>query len=110
VLISRFAVGAKNFVPAMAGAVRMKLFWYELYTVLGAMIYTTLMVTIGWFLGENMDQALKVARNISYVGLVLFLLFVFVAYQAGKRIRERRKVAALLREELEIAEKDNEVL
>lgn len=108
VLISRFAVGAKNFVPAMAGAVRMKLFWYELYTVLGAMIYTTLMVTIGWFLGENMDQALKVARNISYAGLVLFLLFVLIAYQAGKRIRERRKIAALLREEYEIAEKNSE--
>lgn len=104
VLISRFAVAAKNFVPAIAGAVRMPVFWYELYTVLGAMIYTTLMITIGWFLGENMDEALTVARNISYAGLVFLLIFIGIAYWAGKRIRRRHQLQVLLREEAEAAE------
>lgn len=96
VLISRFAVGAKNFVPAMAGAVRMPVFWYELYTVLGAMLYTTIMCTIGWFLGGNLDRALSVARAIGYAGLGMFVVFLLVAYLAGQRIRQRRKKTAQL--------------
>jgi membrane protein DedA with SNARE-associated domain len=107
VLISRFAVGVKNFVPAVAGAVRMPVFWYELYMVLGAMLYTSLMVAIGWFLGGNMDEALRVARTVGYAGLGIFALFVLVAFLAGKRIRERRKLAALARDEP--AEKHDEV-
>lgn len=90
VLISRFAIGAKNFVPAIAGATHMPLFWFELYTVLGAIIYTSLMSAVGWFLGENLDYALKVVSRITYVGLVVFLLFVFSAVWARRRYKSKR--------------------
>lgn len=90
VLISRFAIGAKNFVPAIAGATHMPLFWFELYTVLGAVLYTSLMCGVGWFLGENLDYALKVVSRITYVGLAIFLLFVFSAVWARRRYRARR--------------------
>jgi membrane protein DedA with SNARE-associated domain len=93
VLLSRFAIGAKNFVPAVAGAVRMPVFWFEFYTVVGAIIYTSIMCAIGWFLGENMDQALRVARNVGIAGLLLFSLFVVAAVVAGRQIRARRKAA-----------------
>ncbi len=98
VLISRFAVGAKNMVPAVAGAVRMPLFWYELYTVVGAMLYTSLMCAIGWFLGANMDHALRVASTVTWIGLALFLAFVAGAYLVARRIRGRRVAAALAEE------------
>lgn len=90
VFISRFAVGAKNFVPAIAGATHMPLFWFELYTVIGAVVYTTIMCTIGWFLGENLDRALKVVSNITWVGLLVFLAFVFSAVYARRRFQSRR--------------------
>ncbi|PKQ16236.1 MAG: hypothetical protein CVT67_05455 [Actinobacteria bacterium HGW-Actinobacteria-7] len=95
VLISRFAVGAKNMVPAVAGAVHMPVFWYELYTVVGAMLYTSLMCAIGWFLGANMDHALKVASTVTWIGLGLFLAFVALAWLLARRIRARRVAAAL---------------
>jgi membrane protein DedA with SNARE-associated domain len=106
VLISRFAIGAKNFVPAVAGAVRMPVFWYEFYTVVGAMLYTTLMIMIGWFLGENLDRAMQVARAVGAAGLGIFTIFVLVAYIASKRIRERRRLAAAEREEADAADSD----
>lgn len=90
VLISRFAVGAKNFVPAVAGATEMPVFWFELYTVLGAMLYTTLMCVIGWFLGANLDVALKVASGVGYAGLAIFALFVGGVLVARNRIRARK--------------------
>jgi len=90
VLISRFAVGAKNLVPAVAGATRMPVFWFELYTLIGAVIYTTLMCLLGWFLGENLDLALRVASGIGWVGLFLFALFVGGIVVARSRIKARR--------------------
>jgi membrane protein DedA with SNARE-associated domain len=90
VLISRFAIGAKNFVPAVAGATEMPVFWYELYTVLGAMLYTTIMCSIGWFLGANLDLALTVASGVGYVGLAIMALFVGGILVARNRIKARR--------------------
>jgi len=90
VLISRFAIGAKNFVPAVAGATEMPVFWYELYTLLGAVLYTSIMCAIGWFLGANLDLALTVASGVGYVGLAIMALFVGGLLVARNRIKARR--------------------
>ena len=94
VLLSRFAIGAKNFVPAVAGATRMPVFWFELYTFLGAVLYTTLMCALGWFLGENLDLALRVASGIGWVGLFVFVVFVAGVIIARNRMRARRSAQA----------------
>ncbi|HSK46571.1 MAG TPA: DedA family protein [Coriobacteriia bacterium] len=90
VLISRFAIGAKNFVPAMAGATRMPVFWFELYTAIGAAMYTSIMCLIGWFLGENLDRALGVASGIGYAGLGILLIFLGLLWYGRRRYRSRR--------------------
>lgn len=91
VLISRFAIGAKNFVPAVAGATRMPAFWFELYTLIGAVLYTSLMCAIGWFLGANLDYALHVASAIGWVGLAILALFIGSIVTARNRIKARRE-------------------
>ncbi len=91
VLVSRFAVGAKNFVPAVAGATRMPVFWFELYTLFGAILYTSLMCAIGWFLGSNLDRALTFARGVGIAGLALFAVMLGVLWFTGRRIRDRRR-------------------
>ena len=95
VLIARFAAGAKNFVPAVAGATRMPVFWFQLYTWIGAAIYTTLMCTVGWFLGENLDEALKVLRNLGIAGFVVFVAFVSAAIYLRRRLKRRRLLASI---------------
>lgn len=90
VLISRFAIGAKNMVPAVAGATKMPVFWFELYTVIGAVLYTSMMCAIGWFLGENIDAAVRVASTIGYVGLGILILFVAGAWITARQVRRRR--------------------
>lgn len=93
VLISRFAIGAKNFVPAVAGATCMPVFWFELYTLLGAAIYTTLMCLIGWFLGENLHIALRVASTIGWVGLAMMAVLVSGIVVARRKIKARKAAA-----------------
>lgn len=105
VLVSRFAVGAKNFVPAIAGATHMPVFWFQLYTLLGAVIYTSLMCAIGWFLGSNLDRALRFASGVGYAGLLIFLIMLAAIVVAGRQVR-RRRAARIQREEefaLEVA-------
>jgi len=93
VFISRFAAGFKNFVPMIAGVSRMGLPWFETYTLLGAVTYTTLMVMIGYFIGENFDEAVKVASRLGYAGLLLLVLFVAGAIMARRRLRARHRLA-----------------
>jgi len=94
VFISRFAVGAKNFVPAVAGAVRMPFFWFELYTLLGAITYTAAMCAIGWFLGQNFKYALRIATSMGWVGLALLAVFVTFVVAGRRRIKARREARA----------------
>lgn len=91
VFFSRFAVGAKNMVPAMAGAVRMPVFWFEFHTVFSAVIYTSLMCAIGWFLGENMEYALRVSQGMSWFGLVVLLSVGGVLWYTRRRAALRRE-------------------
>ncbi|HET6352557.1 MAG TPA: DedA family protein [Coriobacteriia bacterium] len=91
VFIARFAIGAKNFVPAVAGATAMPFFWFGLYTLFGAVTYTTAMCTIGWFLGQNMENALKVASGIGWVGLLVLAVFFGGLVLGRRRLKDRRE-------------------
>lgn len=92
VFFSRFAVGAKNFVPAVAGAVRMPVFWFEFHTIFSAIVYGSLMCFIGWLLGENIELALRVAGSIGWVGLFV-MLAVGTFLVVGRRRYKARKAA-----------------
>ncbi len=103
VLLARFAAGFKNFVPMMAGASKMHLGWFEFYTFLGAMLYTSIMCAIGYFLGENFDFALKIASRLGYAGSILFLFLILFLLFGGRRFR-RHRAAALVRDVPEVGE------
>ncbi len=89
VLIARFTAGFKNFVPMIAGASRMKLPWFEFYTFLGAVVYTSLMVGIGYFIGENFNDALRIASRITNAGIVLAVVVVAAGWYVFRRLRKR---------------------
>jgi undecaprenyl-diphosphatase len=97
VLVGRFTAGFKNFTPMIAGVSRMKVAWFELYTVLGAMLYSAAMVLIGYFLGENFERALAFAAGLGYAGVGLVLVLVVVLLV----VRRRRKQRRALEEQLE---------
>lgn len=91
VMLSRFAAGFKNFVPVLAGVSKMPLLYFEGWTLLGAITYTSLMCAVGYFLGENFDRALTVARGFTYFGLVLFLIVLGLALYGRYRFIQRRR-------------------
>ncbi len=98
VLVGRFTAGFKNFTPMIAGVSRMKLPWFELYTVLGAMLYSAVMVLIGYFLGENFERALAFAAGIGYAGVAILLTLVLVLVLVRRRVKLRRALEDQLEE------------
>lgn len=106
VLVSRFAAGFKNFVPMLAGVYRMRLWIFEIYTFIGALIYTTLMITLGIVFADNFQKALDIARNITWAGLVLLVAMLgFLLWGRRRYIARRVDKFAELAEEDEEAEK-----
>lgn len=104
VFLARFAAGVKNFVPMIAGASHMGLFWFELFSLLGAFAYTTLMVAIGYFLGSNFDLALKIASQIGIVGTLLFVALIVLALVGRRRYINARDARLIAEEAAEAAE------
>jgi membrane protein DedA with SNARE-associated domain len=101
VLISRFAAGFKNAVPVLAGASRMRLWVFELYTLAGALMYTTLMITLGRVFAENFDRALDIARNITWFGFFLLVAMASFLLWSRHRFISRRDQRLLAEAEAE---------
>ncbi|MDR3687159.1 MAG: DedA family protein [Coriobacteriia bacterium] len=91
ILLARFVAVIKNIAPAIAGASRMNLFWFELYTTIGAIGYSAALVGVGWFLGANFRVGLKYFGAVSWVGFAI--VAVGVALWIAKRRHDRRLVA-----------------
>jgi len=94
VLFARFAAVFKNFVPVIAGVSKMRVWIFELYTVIGALIYTTLMLLLGRIFAENFDRAIAIARNLTWLGTIL-LVVVLVFLLWGRRKLHARRIEAL---------------
>ena len=75
-VLSRFAAIFKNFVPVIAGVSRMRVWVFESWMLVGATLYTVLMLMIGRIFAANFDRALSVARGITWFGLVLMVIMV----------------------------------
>jgi membrane-associated protein len=93
IIIARFVAVMKNLAPAIAGASRMNLFWFEVYSFVGSVGYAAILVGIGWFLGSNFRQGLAYLGAFSW--LVLAVIFVGgIMLWVAKRRHDRRMLAA----------------
>jgi len=92
ILLARFIAVIKNIAPAVAGASRMNLFWFEFYTTVSAIGYSAILVGVGWFLGANFRVGLKYFGAVSWLGFAI-VVAVGAALWLGKRRHDRRLVA-----------------
>ncbi len=91
IIMARFIAVMKNLAPAIAGASHMKVIWFEVYTMVGAMLYSAILVGVGWFFGARFEAGLKYLGAFSWIafGAVVVLM---VAAVIAKRTHDRRMV------------------
>jgi len=95
VVISRFAAVFKNFVPVIAGASKMRVWIFELWMFVGATVYTLIMLILGRVFAENFDTALRIARNLTWFGMLLLVAMVgFLLWGRRKFFQRRVEVLA----------------
>ncbi|MDO8916134.1 MAG: DedA family protein [Coriobacteriia bacterium] len=98
VFISRFTAGFKNWMPTIAGATHMSIPIFELYTLLSAVVYSTGLVIIGYYFGEQMDVIVAWFKS---AGLwATFALVAALAGYIGFRVWRSRSIEHQVEEHL----------
>lgn len=105
IFFARFVAVFKNFAPVLAGASRMDLAVFEVYTLLGAVTYSSLMVAIGFFLGSNFGAGLKIVGAVGWAGFVAVAVAVLLLVRRRfSRAQEERETAEAVVEGLSEAD------
>lgn len=93
ILFARFAPGVKNFAPVVAGVSHMNFLLFQVYTVLGAVVYSAAMVSLGYFFGSNFKLLLKIVGRAGWVGLIVALGVIGFGLWERRRFIRRREAA-----------------
>jgi membrane protein DedA with SNARE-associated domain len=104
VFASRFTAGFKNWMPTLAGVMRMKMAPFQAYTLLSAVIYSAGLVIIGYYFGDRMDEIVMWLKRAGW--WATFAVVAVIAAYVGLRIWrsrsiEKQVVEHVIEEELE---------
>lgn len=90
VFFSRLLPIIRTFISLPAGIAKMKLSKFSILTFLGSLIWSTVLVYIGYFLGANWNSIEIYYRQFEYIilGLILLLIFYYL-YKKIKKINSQ---------------------
>jgi membrane protein DedA with SNARE-associated domain len=79
VFMARFITGARFMAGPMAGACGMPFFQFLGWNVLGAIVWCSMVVTVGYLVGDELYRAASMAHQASrWIGLAGFILVIIV--------------------------------
>jgi len=87
VLLSRFFAGIRFFVSIVAGLARMSFLNFFVAFSIGASLWTFLLLTGGYFLGDRWEDFLEWLKiyNIAFFSLLVLMILLWMLYQITKR-------------------------
>ncbi|MDD4989871.1 MAG: DedA family protein [Candidatus Pacebacteria bacterium] len=87
IFISRFIPVVRHLISLPAGAAKMNVFKFSLYTILGSAIWHTFLSWVGFSLKQNWQKFEQYAKAIDYIFLaaIVIALIIFVAKRKRKR-------------------------
>ncbi|MDN3311200.1 DedA family protein [Microbacterium oryzae] len=95
VFFGRFVPIFRSLISIPAGVVRMPVWRFALYTAAGSVIWNTIFILLGWYLGSGwhiVEQYMDVVQNVVIVAVVVAVVwFVVVRLRA---LRKQRRAAA----------------
>ncbi len=90
VFLARFVAVFKNITPVLAGVSRMRVAVFAGWTAAGAAAYTSLMVAVGWLLGDRFEVGLRVLGALGWMGFVIVFGGILAAWWGRRRLAARR--------------------
>lgn len=84
--ICRLIPGIRQYISLPAGLVRMNLARFVLFTALGAALWVSILVALGYFVGEN-EALIKEYLHEILIGICVFVVLASVIYIKIKKIK-----------------------
>lgn len=89
VFLSRLLPLTRTYISLAVGAVKMRYSQFILYSFGGITIWNIVLISLGYFLGENTDLIEKILKDYSIVAIsILIIICIFVGY---KLIKKKKK-------------------
>ncbi|MDI6800083.1 MAG: DedA family protein [Actinomycetota bacterium] len=89
VFFGRFAAGVRVFISPLAGASKMSYPRFIAYTISAVIIWTSLVILLGFYFAENLDLLTKIVGGLGW-GVLIILGLIFLAALFIKRARGGR--------------------
>lgn len=86
----RLLPGIRQYISMPAGLVRMNLSRFVLFTALGSALWVSILVALGYFVGEN-EEVLKVYLHEILIAIIAFVVLLSVVYVFIKKPFEKSK-------------------
>ncbi len=90
VFVSRLIPGFRTTFSFPAGATRMPLVKFIIYTTAGCLLWNLVLIYLGWFLGKNWTEVAGISRYLIIVAVVTIVV-VLVVYLIMRRRKKRRQ-------------------
>ena len=84
VMLARFISGIKEFVPFIAGIMKMPFRKFAYWNFLGAIGWAIFWIGIGWIGGSLVEKVETITRVVGTAFLIFFLISVYVYYKRNK--------------------------
>lgn len=88
VLICRFIPIVRSLISIPAGMVEMNLKKFLIYTVIGTLIWNTVLITSGYLLGNNWQTVLKIINSYSHIVILVAILTILLIYIRKKQLKK----------------------
>ena len=89
VFTGRFLPGVKHFISFPAGLAKMDIKAFCLYTLAGGAIWCTVLISLGYLIGENELLIKKYLKQVNFI--FLFFVSVLVGYYVWKKKAKKEK-------------------
>lgn len=91
VFLARLLPLTRTYISIAVGAVKMKYSEFILYSFGGITIWNIILISLGYFLGENTDLIQKVLKQYSVIALLIgLLILIFITYKLVKKYKKQK--------------------
>lgn len=90
VAANRFLSGLRSVISLTVGMVHMPVWKTVLYSTLSALVWTTLLAVVGYFVGENWEIVKEYLRN--YGWFISGVIVLFVGIQVWRRKKKKQRI------------------
>jgi len=80
----RLIPGVRQYISFPAGLAKMNKITFSIYTILGAGIWSVILVALGYFLGDNQELIQHDLKEITIGIIILIIIFICIYYKKQK--------------------------